>query len=195
MKKTLVALAVLASSAFSASAFAGDFSLSQLQPSVRIQANSNDQSANFVSSGVFAGGVNESRNSFGIFTGVKFNQYLGAEIGYTDLGKVFGTSTANAAQRGEATAYAVPLRLVAEYAVTPAIKLSGKLGVAYVDGKYSDPAGSVNRNSTRVTYGLGASYALAPKVDLTLNVDRYELRDAGLDNNTIQAGVGINYSF
>ncbi len=193
MKKSLIALAVLVSAAAS-SAFAGDFSLSNYQPSLRVQANSNSQSANFVSSGMFAGGVEESRNTLGLFAGVKFNQYLGAEIGYTDLGKVSGTSLSNAGLRSDVTAYAVPLRLVGEYQLAEKFKVSGKLGVAYVDAKYSDPAGSSTRNSTRATYGIGLSYNLAPKVDVTFDADRYVLRD-GVHNDTDQVAIGVKYSF
>jgi opacity protein-like surface antigen len=193
MKKALIALAVLASAAAS-SAFAGDFSLSNYQPSLRVQANNNSQSADFVSSGVFAGGVEESRNTLGLFAGVKFNQYIGAEIGYTDLGKVSGTSVSNAGLRSDVTAYAVPLRLVGEYQLAEKFKVSGKLGVAYVDAKYSDPAGSFTRNSTRATYGIGLSYNLAPKVDVTFDADRYVLRD-GVHNDTDQVAIGVKYSF
>jgi hypothetical protein len=123
----------------------------------------------------------DGSTSFNLYTGGMFNQYLGAEIGYVNLGKM---------RRGGGTSKAqgVNLSLVGRLPLG-AFNVFGKLGTTYgrtevtatplsgiATGKASGWAGS---------YGAGVGYDLSPRSSIVLEWARYDMRFVGVGKREV----------
>lgn len=189
MKKSLFALAAVAVMLSSGAAMAEGLDMSKL--SVRAQLNTNDNRTDYVGQGFFAGGVSESKTSGGVFVGYQYTKNLGVEVGYTNLGSVQDMG----GDRAKISSYAIPVRAIYTHEVGNGIDLNAKLGVAYFKSKYEEPGFSDTASSTRLTYGLGASYQVAKNVAVTVDYDRYDYKKDGDNQKVDQFGVGVRYSF
>lgn len=123
----------------------------------------------------------DNSTSFNIYTGGMFTQYLGAEIGYVNLGKM---------RRGDGAskAHGVNLSLVGRVPLG-AFNVFGKLGTTYsrtevtasplsgiATGKESGWAGS---------YGVGVGYDLTARSSIVLEWNRYDMRFAGVGKREV----------
>lgn len=121
--------------------------------------------------------------------GIKFNQHLGAEFGYTYFGKDAGV-------RADAFSAA----LVGRYALTNEFTARGKLGIANT-GVY-DKAGDaqVGVRGNDAVFGVGVEYALDRNVNLVGEYERFNNVAASKDAfgeklNADRFSVGVQYKF
>ena len=87
--------------------------------------------------------------------GHRYNDWLGAEVGFADLGKASLSNSIGSAQWKASGLY---LDGVARYGLTSQLDINGRLGLAYVDTKYSDSiaATSISKKSAGLKFGVGA---------------------------------------
>ena len=131
--------------------------------------------------------------AYNIYTGSFFNQNFGAELGYTNFGKVDRAG-------GSTKAEGINLSLVARAPISPSFNLLGKLGTTYGRTDVSAAPGSgVNVGSETgfgVSYGLGAEYVFSPQLSAVLQYDEHRLKFAGEGRDRISATtVGLRYRF
>ncbi len=126
-------------------------------------------------------GCSDSSTSFNLYTGGMFNQYLGAEIGYVNLGKM---------RRGGGTskAHGINLSLVGKLPLG-AFNVFGKVGTTYgrTETTASPLAGiATGRESGWAgSYGLGVGYDLTSRSSIVLEWARYDMRFAGLGKREV----------
>ena len=140
------------------------------------------------------GGFNcsDSTTSFNLYTGGMFTQYLGAEIGYVNLGKMRWGD-------GSSKAHGINVSLVGRVPLG-AFNVFGKLGTTYgrtevtasplsgiPTGKASGWAGS---------YGAGIGFDLTPRSSIVLEWARYDMRFAGVGKREINTtSIGYVHRF
>lgn len=121
--------------------------------------------------------------------GIKFNQHLGAEVGYSYLGKDAGV---------RADAYSASL--VGRYALTNEFTARGKLGVAN-SGLYTKAGNAeVGVRGNDAVFGLGVEYALDRNFNLVGEYERFNNVGASKDAfgdrlNADRFSVGVQYKF
>lgn len=123
----------------------------------------------------------DSSTSFNLYTGGMFNQYLGAEIGYVNLGKM---------RRGDGTskAHGINLSLVGKLPLG-AFNIFGKVGTTY--GRTEVTASALSGIPTgrasgwAGSYGAGVGYDLTPRSSIVLEWARYDMRFAGVGKREV----------
>lgn len=120
----------------------------------------------------------------GVGLGWKFNQNVGAEISYTNMGKYSGDFA-------NAKAEAYQASLIASYDVAPSWSLYGRLGVARTSLDVSDFG--TTRKTTGL-YGVGLEYQINPQLAATLEYNQYH-KFAGSEDKLNTTTVGLKYSF
>ena len=131
--------------------------------------------------------------AYNIYTGSFFNQNFGAELGYTNFGKVSRAG-------GTTKAEGINLSLVGRAPISPSFNLLGKLGTTYGRTDVSAPVGSGVSSGKEtgfgVSYGLGAEYVFNAQLSAVLQYDEHRLRFAGEGRDRISATtVGLRYRF
>lgn len=129
------------------------------------------------------GGFNcsDSSTSFNLYTGGMFNEYLGAEIGYVNLGKM---------RRGDGTskAHGINVSLVGKLPLG-AFNVFGKLGTTYgrTEVTASPLAGipTGRESGWAGSYGAGIGYDLTPRSSIVLEWARYDMRFAGVGKREV----------
>lgn len=131
--------------------------------------------------------------AYNIYTGTFFNQNFGAELGYTNFGKVQRAG-------GSTKAQGINLSVVGRAPVSPSFNLLGKLGTTYgrtdVSAPVNSGVSSGKDTGFGVSYGLGAEYVFNPQLSAVLQYDEHRLRFAGEGRDRISATtVGLRYRF
>ncbi|MGB8339619.1 MAG: outer membrane beta-barrel protein [Burkholderiales bacterium] len=105
----------------------------------------------------------DTDTSFKIFGGYSFTPNVSGEIGYLDIGKAKVTLNGiNATASGNA----VYVDAVGNYPVGNNVSLLGRIGFANAKAKAVAGAGSASDSTTKLHWGLGASYDFTPAVSL-----------------------------
>jgi len=93
---------------------------------------------------------------FRIFGGYQFNQFIAAEVGFVDLGKL---KLSGPGFDGKIESTAFDLSAVGTWHFTPELAVLGRIGGYAADSK-SSGTGIVNdsKSSTGLTFGLGGQY-------------------------------------
>lgn len=174
MKKTLVAIALAASSIASMSAMAADSS--------NFYAGASIGHSRF--SDVDGGGaaVDPAGTSGSVYGGYQVTPQVGVEVGYTRYADIkVGAATAKAE--------AVTAEVVGRMAVAPKVTAFAKGGVAYTQLR-----GDAHEDKFVPVIGVGAEYALAN--NLSARADVQYIHDfAGAGANSLTTSVGVNYKF
>lgn len=121
----------------------------------------------------------DSRVAMKVFIGADYRRVIGVELAYIDFGRASdGDSRLDA--RGWAPAALASLPLTTDLAVY------GKAGQLFwkTDRRTADARGS--DDGSDFFYGGGVRYAVTDHMDLRLEHERFELRNADLDLTTIQ---------
>lgn len=144
--------------------------------------------------GVGGFACSDSTNSVNIYTGGMFNNYLGAEIGYVNLGK---------AKRGggRTEAQGINLSLVGKLPLgSSAVHLFGKVGMVY--GRTEVTASALSGIPTgkasgwEGSYGAGVGFDLSPRSSIVLEWARYDLRFAGVGKREVDTtSIGYVHRF
>ena len=202
MKKTLVALAVLASAAataapqentFYAGAKAGWASfhdgIKQLDAKDGGKYGINKNSVTY---GVFGGYQILNQNNFGLAT----------EVGYDYFGRVRGhqnTKAGGEKQTFKHSAHGTTISLKPSYEVLPNLDVYGKVGVALVrnDYQFYDVTGAGNHSKYHnlkpsLTLGGGVEYAILP--ELAFRVEYQYLNKAGNYSKAVRKAGGQDFT-
>ena len=115
------------------------------------------------------------------FIGGKFNEYIGAEIGYIDFGK-FDNPIASAESDG------VTVAVTGWLPVHQRISLFAKGGRLYWDTDVKAPGFRDSFDGKETFWGLGAQFEISEHVDAMLEYDRFKL---DLQNSELGLPSGI----
>ena len=209
MKKSLVALAVLAASAAATAAPQANTFYAGAKAG---WANFRDGFTQFESSqpnAKFNGGygVNKNTVTYGVFGGYQIlnqdNFGLAAELGYDYFGRARGNTTFAGDNNQEKraakhAAHGAHLSLKPSYEVLPNLDVYGKVGVALIRNDYKDyRAQDANDNlytakahtlKPSLTLGAGVEYAILPELAARVEY-QYINRVGNLDKAARKAGV------
>ena len=134
----------------------------------------------------------QRRNSYSLYGGSYLNN-LGAEIGYTNFGRVTRAG-------GSTKAEGFNLGVVGKLPVTQALNVIGRIGTTYGRTNVSAaPASGIvsgKQNGFGLSYGVGAEYVFLPNVSAVLQYDEYNLKFANTGRERINsASLGLRYRF
>ena len=153
----------------------------------------------------------EKDSAFKIGVGIQLNQYVAVEFQYLDLGEIshkargagtFNGRTGNMKTTADTDGFGANLVGTLPF---ERFKLFGKLGYHKLktDVKSSisinDPMISVRESGSDDTtewvtsYGIGASYAFTPQVELAAEFERYQ--DVADEYDVDMASIGLRYNF
>jgi OmpA-OmpF porin, OOP family len=150
--------------------------------------------SNFALGNGFGNFSSESRkNSYSLYGGGYFSEYLGAELGYIDFDRVNRAG-------GSTRADGFSVSLVGKLPISPAFNLLGKVGTTY--GRTDVSANPISgiaggkESSWGLSYGVGAEYAFTPSWSGVLQYDEYRMKFAGTGNEKIgNTSIGVRYKF
>lgn len=119
-------------------------------------------------------------------------QGLALEVGYIDFGAA-KASTGPLSKKVEVSALTFGAAMRVHF--TPAFNGVGRLGLAYVDGKSSDPFGSNSSSNLKLHGGLGLEYAINRQFKLVGGAD-FTSYDTGSESGSAHLlSVGAQYGF
>ena len=213
MKKSLVALAVLAASAAATAApqantfYAGAKAGWANFRDGFTQFESNQPNAKFAHGNANGYGINKNTVTYGVFGGYQIlnqdNFGLAAELGYDYFGRARGNTTFAGDNNQEKraakhAAHGAHLSLKPSYEVLPNLDVYGKVGVALIRNDYKDyRAQDANDNlytakahtlKPSLTLGAGVEYAILPELAARVAY-QYINRVGNLDKAARKAGV------
>ena len=131
----------------------------------------------------------ETSRSFKLLGGYQINQNFGAEIGYTDLGKVKADS---AAGNVEVKAKGLEFVGIGAYPFNPQWSVYGKLGLFRWDTDLKDGTGAIGSakaNGIDLTYGFGVRWDFAKTFAVRVEYQQY--RDVGDLSTTGQSNIDV----
>lgn len=130
--------------------------------------------------------------AFKIYAGGKVNEWLGAELGYTDFGKVNASG-------GDTKAWAVPLSLLAGVPLGDRFNIFAKLGGLYGRTDVSASASTLvdrgHKNGWGWTWGAGATFKVIQNLDIRVDWDRYKLDFVGGRRDVDMLSGGVQWRF
>ena len=152
------------------------------------QSKAKDSCPNSIPVGV---SCDDTSGAYGVFGGYQFNKYLGAELGYTDLGEVTASglgTTETIKVKG------IELLGVGTFPINPQFEVYGKVGVFFWDLKDSCAGtlcgfSSQSDTGTDLTYGLGAKFNFTKNVGVRVQYQRY--KDIGNEATTGKDDVDV----
>lgn len=138
-------------------------------------------------------GSDQNDTAYRVNAGSYFNANWGADIGYTDFGKINRSG-------GTTQADAWSLSLIGKYPMTNSVNLLGKVGASFGRTSVSSSAASgvVAGDTTGVgiLYGLGFEFAMSPQWSALLEYDSHNLKFAGDRYDRVGAAtLGVRYAF
>jgi OOP family OmpA-OmpF porin len=145
---------------------------------------------------VITGTRSDSRDTgYKAFGGYQFNRYLGAELGFFDLGQFSLQSTTAPAGtlEGSVRFRGVNTDLVGTLPFTDRFAAIGRVGALYTRtrGHFSGSGGAnvVNptpsKRDTTVKWGVGLQYAISPSLLVRSEGERYRIHDAVRGRNNV----------
>lgn len=135
----------------------------------------------------------DSDRSGHIYLGGYFSPYVGAEVGYLNMGNIQRAG-------GSTEAQGVNFSLVARAPLSPVFSLYGKLGATYGRTRVSALAGSGvvsgRESGWGPAYALGASWNFSSNWSAVLEWDRYRFDFPRNDSEWVRAtSIGLQYRF
>ena len=137
-------------------------------------------------------GCSDSSTSYNLYTGGMFNRWLGAEIGYVNLGRMDRGG-------GKSEAHGINLSLVGRVPLG-VVQLYGKLGGIYGRTEVSaSPLAGIatgKESGWEGSYGLGFGFDLSPRSSIVLEWNRYDLRFVGAGKREVDTtSIGYMHRF
>jgi OOP family OmpA-OmpF porin len=142
--------------------------------------------------------ITKSDTAFQIAGGYRFTPNVGAEFGYTNLGKAEISAQGMTAS---SKPQAIHLAVTGAWNVSPEFAVTGKLGAAHTRTKGEVRGGGSSESDTEsrtsVTYGVGVSYTFAPNVAAIVEYQNFGkiAKDDGVDLKAHVVSAGVRYSF
>lgn len=142
-------------------------------------------------------GADTKDNAWKAGVGLQFNPYLGIEGQYTDLGRVRGDAVLNGIQyRASLETQGWGGNLVATLPFER-LKLFGKLGYHRMETearlRSAVLSGSGKDKEWVASYGLGAAFALTPRLDIVAEYEQYSDVADEYDVELLTAGLRFNF--
>lgn len=140
----------------------------------------------------------DSDTAFRVLGGYQFNKYLGAELGYADLGKA---TISGAGISASVEAKAWDLVAVGRVPLADKFSLFGKLGMYRADSDLSSNTALIPASSdsnTDVTYGLGAQYDFNKNLGVRAEWQQYKKvggDSTGGEGDVDVMSLGVVYRF
>ncbi|WP_191600881.1 outer membrane beta-barrel protein [Marinomonas algicola] len=127
--------------------------------------------------------------SYGVTIADKYNDYVGVELSYYDLGSL-ERRVSSTVQTFDVEGF--NLAVVGFIPLNSQLDLFGKLGVFNWDSSLNDGAGSsIRKDGHDVSAGIGAVYRVGEYIGLALEYQRFELDSLSAD--TISLGLNIKF--
>ncbi len=127
-----------------------------------------------------------------VYAGGKMSRILGVELGYTDFGTV-------QASGGDTKAWAANLSLTAGVPIGDRFDIFAKGGGIYgrtdVNADPSSLFDTGHKNGWGTTWGVGATFAVTPRLLVRADWDRYNLDFVGGSRDVDLASAGIQWRF
>ena len=138
-------------------------------------------------------GIERSKNTYNLYGGSYFNEFIGLEVGYADFGRINRGG-------GQTKADGFNLGLVGKLPLGSSFNLLGRLGTTYgrTDVSSSITSGVVAGKETGwgSSYGVGAEFLFNPQMSVVLQYDEYNLKFAGGTRDRINTtSLGLRYRF
>ena len=138
-------------------------------------------------------GIDRNKNTYNLYGGSYFNDFIGLEVGYADFGR-FNRGG------GQTKADAFNLGLVGKLPLGTSFNLLGRLGTTYGRTEVSSniASGVVAGKETGWggSYGVGAEFMFNPQLSAVLQYDEYNLKFAGGQRDRINTtSLGLRYRF
>ena len=138
-------------------------------------------------------GIDRNKNTYQLYGGSYFNDFVGLEIGYSDFGRINRGG-------GQTKAEGINIGLVGKFPLSSSFNLLGRLGTTYgrTDVSSSITSGVVAGKETGWggSYGLGAEFLFNPQMSAVLQYDEYNLKFAGGGRDKINTtSLGLRYRF
>jgi OmpA-OmpF porin, OOP family len=139
------------------------------------------------------GGDSESKTTYLIGGGYKFNEIMSVELSYRDMGKV---SESDGSDKFSLAFTAIQLSAVASYAINDTTALYGRLGMAQITADASVRVGGFSGSDTdsknKALFGLGARFAISENAGVRLEYSQYGKYE---DLKLSPATIGFDYHF
>lgn len=138
-------------------------------------------------------GIERNKNTYNLYGGSYFNDYVGLEIGYADFGRINRGG-------GKTKADGFNVGLVGKLPLAPSFNLLGRLGTTYGRTEVSSIIGSGvvagKQTGWGGSYGIGAEFLFNPQLSAVLQYDEYNLKFAGGNRDKINTtSLGLRYRF
>jgi OOP family OmpA-OmpF porin len=134
----------------------------------------------------------DSTTSYHLYTGGMFNRYLGAELGYVNLGRMDRGG-------GKTEAHGINLSLVGRVPLG-VLHLYGKVGTTY--GRTEVTASPLSGLATgkdsgwEGSYGAGIGFDLSPRSAIVVEWNRYQMRFVGAGKQDVDTtSIGYMHRF
>ena len=141
------------------------------------------------------GSIKDNDVGYRIYVGHQITNLFGLELGYADLGKY---EISGGGYRVAAEPRSLHAALTATYPINAQFALTGKAGFSRNRTRLSGTGlSSFKENDTNTLLGLGAAFALNPKVALVVDYENYS-KVLNADGVSLKANVvsgGVRYSF
>lgn len=133
----------------------------------------------------------ETSAAYGVFGGYQFNRFLGAELGYTDLGEA-ETSAAGITETLKVKGFEA--LGVGTIPIHPRFEVYGKVGVFLWDLKdkcegISCTFSSLSETGSDLTYGLGVKFNFSKNAGMRVQYQRY--KDVGKESTTGESDIDV----
>ena len=127
-----------------------------------------------------------------VYSGGKFNEVFGIEVGYTDFGRINASG-------GDTDAWAIPVSLTAGVPLGTRFNVFGKIGGLYgrtdVTASASTLLDTGHKSGWGWTWGGGATFKVTQNFDVRVDWDRYKLDfvDGRRDVDMLSGGVQFRF--
>ncbi len=137
-------------------------------------------------------GCDDSDTAFNLNMGGMFTPYVGAEIGYLNMGKIDLAG-------GSARAEGINLSLVGKIPVGSSFNFFGKIGTTYGRTRVNAPTGFTGgdrESGWGAAYALGASWDFNDHWSAVLDVQRHRFEFVGNNDEWVRStNLGLQYRF
>lgn len=138
-------------------------------------------------------GIERNKNTYNLYGGSYFNDFVGLEVGYADFGR-FNRGG------GETKADAFNVGLVGKVPLGTSFNLLGRLGTTYgrtdVSSNIASGVAAGKETGWGTSYGIGAEFLFNPQLSAVLQYDEYNLKFAGGNRDKINTtSLGLRYRF
>jgi len=141
----------------------------------------------------------KKKPGFGVLAGAKFNEFVGAEIGYNFFKKSNNNTVTGAAGKGTAKLSNMYADVIGYLAVAPEVDLLGSVGFGRMKPKVTvDNAtmkDGVNKAKVGYRLGAGAQYKFDDNLAARLMVRYQKGKKSSAVKSLTQAGLGLTYTF